>query len=83
MRKNGKRMAKRGENRFWEAFCPLHMHAITQAAMQARPQVAIPRPTPRFHSIPEGHHVMYTVYMDCFVASLDLIYTTPQVMYMY
>ena len=31
------RMAKRVENRFWEAFCPLHMHTITQAAMQARP----------------------------------------------
>ena len=40
-RENGRRMAKGGENRFWEAFCPLHMHAITQAAMQARPQAAI------------------------------------------
>ena len=36
-------MAKRRENRFWEAFCPLNnMHTITQAAMQACPQVAIP-----------------------------------------
>ena len=25
------KMVKRGENRLWEAFCPLHMHTITQS----------------------------------------------------
>ena len=39
-------MVKRGENRLWEAFCPLHMHTITQAAVRARPRVVIPQPTP-------------------------------------
>ena len=44
----GKRgeMVKIGENRLWEAFCPLHMHTITQAAVRARPQAVIPQPTP-------------------------------------
>ena len=32
-KENGRRMAKRGENRPWEALCPLHMHAITQVAI--------------------------------------------------
>ena len=40
-RENGRRMVKRGENRFWEAFCPLHMHTITQA-VRARPRAVIP-----------------------------------------
>ena len=26
---NGRRMIKRGENRFWKAFCQLQMHTIT------------------------------------------------------
>ena len=39
-------MVKIGENRLWEAFCPLHMHTITQAAVWARPQAVIPQPTP-------------------------------------
>ena len=39
-------MVKIGENRLWEAFCPLHMHTITQAAVRARPQAVIPQPTP-------------------------------------
>ena len=39
-------MVKRGENRLWEAFCPLHMHTITQAAVRGRPQAVIPQPTP-------------------------------------
>ena len=43
--KRGK-MVKIGENRLWEAFCPLHMHTITQAAVRARPQAVIPQPTP-------------------------------------
>ena len=43
--KRGK-MVKIGENRLWEAFCPLHMHTITQAAVRARPQAIIPQPTP-------------------------------------
>ena len=60
-RENGMRIAKRGENKFWEAFCPLHMHAITQAAMQARPQAEIPRPTPKCTRLPEGLHVIYIV----------------------
>ena len=46
--KRGK-MVKIGENRLWEAFCPLHMHTITQAAVWARPQAVIPQPNP--HSI--------------------------------
>ena len=40
------KMVKIGENRLWEAFCPLHMHTITQAAVRARPQAVIPQPTP-------------------------------------
>ena len=68
-------MAKRGENRFWEAFCPLHMHAITQAEMQARPQAEIPRPTPRCTLLPEGLHVMHIHG----ISFGDLIYTTPRV----
>ena len=43
--KRGK-MVKIGENRLWEAFCPLHMHTITQAAVRARPQAVTPQPTP-------------------------------------
>ena len=39
-------MVKIGENRLWEAFCPLHMHTITQAAVRARPRSVIPQPTP-------------------------------------
>ena len=39
-------MVKIGENRLWEAFCPLHMHTITQAAVRARPRAVIPQPTP-------------------------------------
>ena len=39
-------MVKRGENRLWEAFCPLHVHTITQAAVRARPRVVIPQLTP-------------------------------------
>ena len=42
--KRGK-MVKIGENRLWEAFCPLHMHTITQAAVRARPQAVIPQPS--------------------------------------
>ena len=45
LRMRGK-MVKRGENRLWEAFCPLHVHTITQAAVRARPRVVIPQPTP-------------------------------------
>ena len=50
-RENGRRMAKRGENRFWEAFCPLHMHAITQVAMQARPPGGNPPAYPKVYLI--------------------------------
>ena len=41
-------MAKGGENRFWEAFCPLHMHAITQVSMQARHSPRLPQGVPDF-----------------------------------
>ena len=59
------KMVKIGENRLWEAFCPLHMHTITQAA-----RVVIPQPTPI--ALPDCLWIVFFVYYYSYYYFYDL-----------